>query len=203
MSQLVNLSQPHVEPFLSVDFRSIRLTPQQFELLCRDNPDVRMELTSKGELIVMSPTGSKSGMRNSILVRSVANWASRDGTGISFDSSAGFTLPNGAIRSPDVAWVRRERWESLGEEEQEGFAPLCPDFVVELRSPTDRVADIQGKMNEYVENGAQLGVLIDPFDHKAYIYRPGRKVEVLDRPEHISADPELPKLLLELNELWR
>ncbi len=202
MSQLISSHGQQTEPFLTIDLRSIRVTPAQFELLCRDNPDLRMELTATGELIVMPPTGSKTGMRNSTLAVRIGEWSSRDSRGVSFDSSAGFTLPNGAIRSPDVSWVSRDRWESLGNEEQEGFAPLCPDFVVELRSPTDRLGDVKDKMAEYLENGARLGLLIDPFERRVYIYRPGKEVEILEEPERISGDPELPGLVLYVRDLW-
>ena len=202
MSQLISPRQPQVEPFLTVDLRSIRVTPAQFEVLCHDNPDLRLELTATGELIVMPPTGSKTGMRNSIVALRVGEWTERNGTGVCFDSSAGFTLPNGAIRSPDASWVRRDRWESISAKDQEGFAPLCPDFVIELRSPTDRLSDIKDKLAEYVENGAQLGWLLDPFERRVYIYRPGHAVKVIDDPETVSGDPEVPGLALYVRELW-
>lgn len=121
---------------------------------------------------------------------------------MSFDSSAGFTLPDGAIRSPDASWVRRERWESLTKEDQEGFAPLCPDLVIELRSPTDRLTDIKEKMAEYIENGARLGFLIDPFERRVHIYRPSKDTEVVDDAEGIVGEPELPGFVLSLRDLW-
>jgi Uma2 family endonuclease len=202
MSQLISPRQPQVEPFLTVDLRSIRVTPAQFEVLCHDNPDLRLELTATGELIVMPPTGSKTGMRNSILVLRVGEWTQRNGTGVCFDSSAGFTLPNGAIRSPDASWVRRDRWESISAKDQEGFAPLCPDFVIALRSPTDRLSDIKDKLAEYVDNGAQLGWLLDPFERRVYLYRSGRAVKMLEDPENVSGDPEVPGFVLYVRELW-
>lgn len=202
MSPLVTSHQPQIEPFLTVDLKSIRVTPAQFELLCRDNPDLRMELTARGELIIMPPTGSKTGLRNAMLALMIGEWSRKDGSGVSFDSSAGFTLRNGAIRSPDASWVRGDRWESISKEEQEGFAPLCPDFVVELRSPTDRLADIKDKMAEYIENGARLGFLIDPLERRVYAYRAGRDIEILEDPGSISGEPELPGLALDMRELW-
>jgi len=202
MSQLISSSQPQIEPFLAVDLRSIRVTPAQFEVLCHDNPDLRLELTATGELIVMPPTGSKTGRRNSILTRRVAEWTERDATGVSFDSSTGFTLPNGAIRSPDASWVRRDRWELLSQTEQEGFAPVCPDFVIELRSATDRLSDIKGKLVEYIESGAQLGWLLDPFERRVHIYRLGHPVKVFEDPETVSGDPEVPGFVLYVRELW-
>ena len=131
-----------------LNVQAIRLTAEQFARLCQENPDLRLELTAQQELVIMSPTGSRTGRRNSRLTRHLDTWAEADGSGIAFDSSTMFTLPNGAIRSPDASWVRRERWDALTEDQQEGFAPLCPDFVVELRSRTDRLADLHDKMQE-------------------------------------------------------
>jgi Uma2 family endonuclease len=202
MSQLINSLQQQIEPFLTLDLRSIKITPKQFESLCRDNPDLRLELTATGELIVMPPTGSKTGVRNSALISMIDQWATKDGTGLSFDSSSGFTLPNGAIRSPDVAWVRLERWESISKRDQEGFAPLCPDFVIELRSPADRSAEIEEKMEEYILSGARLGFLIDPFEKRVSIHRPGQPVRNLENPEQIYGDPELAGLIIDTNRLW-
>ena len=125
-----------------------------------------------------------------------------DGTGLAFDSSAGFTLPNGAIRSPDASWVRRERWNALTPDQQEKFAPLCPDFVVELRSRTDRLSDLHDKLQEYIDNGARLGWLIDPIDKRVYVYRPGQPVESLDDPATLSGDPVLTGFVLPVRELW-
>jgi Uma2 family endonuclease len=138
------------------------LTDRLFLRLCRANPDLRLERTATGELIIMPPAGSGSGGRNLKVAQQLANWVDASGQGVAFDSSAGFTLPNGAIRSPDASWVARDRWDALTPDEQEGFAPLCPDFVVELRSPTDRLPDLRDKMREYRAQGARLGWLIDP-----------------------------------------
>ena len=202
MSQLIQTRPLPIEPFLTVDFSSIRVSPEQFQALCRDNPELRLELTAEGELIVMPPTGSKTGLRNSTLAVRVGEWSERDGSGVAFDSSAGFTLPNKAIRSPDASWVKRERWELLSKEDQESFAPLCPDFVVELRSPGDRLHDLKEKMAEYMENGAQLGLLIDPFERRVYIYRPHLEVEILAEPERISGEPELKGFVLDMKGFW-
>ncbi len=150
----------------------------------------------------MPPAGSETGRRNNKLAVRVGTWAEADGTGVAFDSSAGFILPNGAIRSPDASWVKKERWEALSKNQQEGFAPLCPDFVVELRSPTDRLVDLHSKMQEYIDNGAHLGWLIDPIDKRAYVYRPGQPVESLDNPATLSGDPVLPGFVLPVHELW-
>ena len=150
----------------------------------------------------MPPTGSKTGWRNSNMNSDLVVWAKRDGTGVVFDSSSLFTLPNGAKRSPDASWVKRERWEALTDAQQEGFAPLCPDFVVELRSRTDRLSDLQEKMQEYIDNSARLGWLIDPVGKRVYVYRPGQSIEVLDNPITVSGDPVLPNFVLNVRELW-
>jgi Uma2 family endonuclease len=179
-----------------------RLGEDGFFEFCMLNKDLRIELTSAGDLIVMSPTGGKTGNRNVKLTVRGGAWAEQDGTGLAFDSSTLFTLPNGAKRSPDFSWVRNERWEQLSEKEQEQFPPICPDFVVELRSPSDSVRTLKKKMQEYVENGAQLGWLIDPFEKKVYVYRPQSAVERLDGPETISGDPLLPGFTLDVQSLW-
>jgi Uma2 family endonuclease len=201
MSQLISPLDNHVPPRIMVNVRNV-LTPKQFEQLCVDNPDLRLELTSTGELILMPPTGSKTGLRNFKLTRQLGDWVEKDGKGVGFGSSTGFTLPNGAKLSPDAAWVRRERWDALSEQEQEGFAPLCPDFVVELRSRTDGLPPLQDKMQEYITNGAQLAWLIDPLKRQVYIYRPGHDVEVLEDSDKVSGDPVLADFVLDLRELW-
>ena len=178
------------------------VTPEQFEELCSKYNELRLELTSTGELIVMPGTGSKTGVRNAKLTARLVVWATIDGTGIAFDSSTMFALPNGARRSPDSSWVRREKWDSLTERQQESFGPICPDFVVELRSPTDHLSQVRAKMVEYIENGASLGWLIDPFEFRVYVYTPDRAVVILERPETVSGDPLLPGFNLDLMELW-
>ena len=188
--------------FFTPNLSSIRLTHEQFWDVCRDNPELRLELTSNGGLIVMPPAGSKTGLRNFNLTGQFAKWVEQDGTGVGFDSSTGFTLPNKAVRSPDVSWVRREKWNALSPEAQERFAPLCPDFVIELRSSSDTPKSLQAKMHEYLENGLQLGWLIDPLQRRVYVYRPGEEVEVLMDPATVSADPFLPGFELHLAELW-
>jgi Uma2 family endonuclease len=180
----------------------MRLTPEQFVLLCQENDNLRFELTAQQELIIMPPTGSETGQRSGKVFLRVGNWAEADGTGIVFDSSTGFTLPNGAIRSPDASWIKRERWDALTKEQQVGFAPICPDFVIELRSPTDRLSELQEKMQEYVANGARLGWLIDPSDKRVYVYRPDQPVEVINDPLSLSGESVLPGFVLRVQELW-
>jgi Uma2 family endonuclease len=200
MSQLTEPASLPV-PF-KLNLKAVQLSEEQFLRLCQENPELRLELTAQGELIIMPPTGFKTGRRNSRLTRYLDIWAERDGTGVACDSSTLFTLPNGAKRSPDASWVKQERFSVLTKDQQEGFLPLCPDFVIELRSPTDRLADLQDKMQEYVENGAQLGWLIDPFEKRVYIYRLRQSVEVLSDPEALSGDPVLPGFVLPVRELW-
>ena len=202
MAQIISTATQESGRLFTLDFSSIRLTAAEFEHLCRDNRDLRLELTSNGELIVMPPTGSRTGLRNFSLNRQLGIWVAQDGTGVAFDSSTGFTLHDGAILSPDASWVRRERWDSLTEEEREGFAPLCPDFVVELRSRGNPLKPLQSKMEEYIRNGAQLGWLIDPLKRRVYVYRALEKVELLTDPTTVSADPLLRGFELQLAELW-
>jgi len=197
-----NIASYLTPPFLKLDLTSLRLTAAQFEQVCRDNPDLRLELTSNGGLIVMPPAGSKTGKRNFDLSSQLAVWAKKDGTGIGFDSSTGFTLPNTAVLSPDASWVRREKWDALTEDEQERFAPLCPDFVIELRSRWNTLKAQQAKMQEYVDNGTQLAWFIDPRHRRIYIYCPGEEVEVLTDATTVSADPILRGFELQLAELW-
>ena len=136
------------------------------------------------------------------IARRLGNWARRNGTGASFDSSCGFVLSNGAIRSPDASWVLRERLNALSDRQRSRFLPLCPDFVVELRSPTDSLSSLQDKMVEYLDNGAELGWLIDPLRGEVFVYRPGASVECLGAPEHLSAEPLMAGFRLELSEIW-
>jgi Uma2 family endonuclease len=180
----------------------IEMTDQQFFELCQLNRDLRIEQTSQGDLVIMPPTGGETGRMNFEVTGLFGQWVHTDGTGVGFDSSTGFTLPNGAKRSPDLAWVKRSRWEALTPQQRRQFPPLCPDFVLELRSPTDALATVQAKMQEYLDNGAQFGWLIDPIEKKVYVYRPQAPVECLDNPQTISGDPVLPGFVLELGRVW-
>ena len=175
-----------------------RLTDQDFEQICAQNPDYRIELTKEGQLIVMLPVVLDGGNRNFKFTGRFAAWAESNDLGVGFDSSTCFTLPNGAKRSPDVAWLRKERWEALSAEQRNEFTQICPDFVVELRSKTDRLRPLQDKLAEYIENGAELGWLIDRIQGKVHIYRPGQAVEILDQPQQLSGEPVLPGFVLKL-----
>jgi len=197
---LTDLDYPIPPELIALTHQSV--TPEQFERLCGEYRELRLELTSTGELIVMPPTGSETGRSNADLTYQLMAWTRKDATGVCFDSSAGFTLPNGAIRSPDGSWIRRERWNSLTEKQKKTFAPICPDFAAEIRSSGDTLKDLYLKMFEYLENGASLGWLIDPFKRQVYIYEPNHEVVVLDNPETVSGDPLLPGFRLNLSTLW-
>ncbi|MEH1835257.1 MAG: Uma2 family endonuclease [Nostoc sp.] len=179
----------------------IDLTDDQFFQMCQQNRDYRFERTASGELLIMPPTGSDTGNRNFDMVVELGIWNKQTKLGKGFDSSTGFTLPNGAERSPDVSWVKIERWNALTPEQQEKFAPICPDFVVELRSRTDSLKELQEKMQEYIENGAQLGWLIDRKNKRVEIYRPGKDVEILDNPASLSGENVLPGFVLDLERI--
>jgi Uma2 family endonuclease len=183
-----------------------KLTPQQFDELADANTEIRMELTAKGELIIMPPTGGTSGRRNFELSGQLRNWVKQNGTGIGFDSQTGFILPNSARRLPDAAWVTKERWNALTPEEQDGFPPLAPEFVIELVSPSDlknqRYEDLQQKMQEYLDNGVRLGWLIEPKTQKVEIYRQGQAVEILRNPKTLDGENVLPGFILDLELIW-
>ena len=185
-----------------LDLDNINLTDEQFFQLCQNNPDVRFERTASGELIIMPPTGSITGNRNSDLNYQLTAWNRKYKLGKTFDSSSGFKLPNGAERSPDASWVKMERWDALTEEEQERFAPLCPDFVVELMSPSDTLDKTRAKMKEYMENGACLGWLINRKLIQIEIYRLNQEVEILESPQTVSGEDVLPGFVLDLAEIW-
>ncbi|QHT68662.1 Uma2 family endonuclease [Rhodocytophaga rosea] len=179
-----------------------QLTDEQLFAFCQENRNLRFERTREGEIIIMSPTGGETGNRNIKIAARLELWNEEARLGISFDSSTGFILPNGAMRSPDVAWIILNRWQALSEEEKEKFPPLCPDFVIELRSKTDSLKILQKKMQEWIENGCRLAWLMDVQDQKVYIYRPGKKVETLDSfNTKLSGGQILPGFELDLNIL--
>jgi len=180
----------------------ITLTDEQLFEFCQLNRDLRIERTAQGDLLLMPPTGGETGDRDSELNMQVRIWAKREQTGVAFGSSTGFVLPNGAMRSPDVAWVRRSRLAGLTQAQKQKFLPLCPDFVLELRSPSDSLSALQDKMQEYMANGAQLGWLIDPQETRVYVYHPQGQVERLENPPTLVGDPTLPGLVLDLQEIW-
>jgi Uma2 family endonuclease len=176
----------------------LRVTNRAFAALCATNSDLRLERTAEGKLIVMTPASSESGGQNAFLTHRLTAWSEADGTGLAFDSSAGFTLPNSAIRAPDASWIVRERWEALTLRQKKGFASICPDFVVELRSASDSKSELREKMREYIDQGASLGWLIDRATRSVEIYRPGGPVEVLKKPATLSGEDVLPGFVLDL-----
>jgi Uma2 family endonuclease len=191
---------------ITLDVSSLMASPQisepQFYEFCRRNPDLHIERNRKGEVIVMPPAFSDTGNRNNQISYQLTRWAEEDGTGEVFDSSAGFTLPNGAMRSPDASWIRCDLWNALTDAQKASFAPICPNFVVELRSSSDTLKSLQEKMQEYIENGVSLGVLIDRQSLTVYCYRSDGSVVVLNHPDSVSCDPELPSFTLQMGKIW-
>jgi len=175
---------------------------EQFHQFCLSNPELRIERSALGEITIMPSAFSDTGNRNLKISQQVANWADSDGTGEVFDSSAGFTLPNGATRSPDTSWILAARWNALTDEQKASFAPIVPDFVIELRSASDTLKSLQEKMQEYIENGVRLGLLIDRKARKVYLYRSGQLSEVLDNPDGVSCEPELAGFVLKMAKIW-
>jgi Uma2 family endonuclease len=176
----------------------LRVGRRTFELLCRLNPELRLERSARGDLDVMPPAGAGTGHTNARLTTQLCVWADHDGTGLAFDSSAGFTLPNGAVRAPDASWVLKARWEALTAEQRKTFAPLCPDFVAELASPSDDLGKLRAKMREYIDQGARLGWLLNPDTVEVEVYRPGQPVETLKKPETLPGGDVLPGFVLRL-----
>jgi Uma2 family endonuclease len=182
--------------------QTFKVTHEQFQQIAAVNRDLRLERTATGELIIMAPTGSETGNRNLDIEGQLWLWNRQTKLGVAFNSSSGFKLPNGADRSPDASWVKLERWQTLTPKEREGFAPLCPDFVVELRSKSDNMEPLREKMREYIANGAILGWLIDRQNQKVEIYRQNQDVEILDSPSTLSGEEVLPGFILDLTDVW-
>jgi len=181
---------------------SIDLTDEQFFQLCQNNRDLQFERTASGELIIMPPTGGETGNRNFEITVGLGIWNKQYNLGKGFDSSSGFKLPNGANRSPDASWVKQERWEALSPQQKRKFIPLCPDFVVELLSPIDSLKQTQLKMQEYIDNGARLGWLIDAKTRRVEIYRPNQDVELLENPVTLSGEDVLPGFVLDISAIF-
>jgi Uma2 family endonuclease len=182
--------------------KSLKFTDDKFVEIVAANKDLRLELSSQGELSIMSPTGGETGDRNLELGGQVWFWNRQNGLGKAFDSSTGFKLPNGATRSPDVSWIKIERWNALTPEQRKRFLPLCPDFVMELVSESDDLADTQAKMREYIANGLQLGWLINPKNQQVEIYRPNQEIEVLESPTSVSGEDVLLGFILDLQPIF-
>jgi len=193
--------------WLVLNVENVGLSDEQFFELCRDNEELLFELTAQKELIIATLPGLKTGRRNEVILHALGNWARQDGTGVSMPPPALYVLPNGSMRAPDASWIRRERWDALPDDEQDNPPYVCPDFVVELISPSDkrpvRFRMLQAKMTEYIENGAQLGWLIDPFKKNVYIYRQREPVQCLENPTTLHGDPVLPGFIFQIAELWQ
>lgn len=180
----------------------IHLTDEQFYELCRANPELKFERSAKGELILMPPTGGETGSYNSEINADFVVWNRQARLGKVFDSSTCFKLPNGANRSPNVAWIALDRWNSLSREQQRKFPPIAPDFVLELLAPTDSLEKTQAKMQEYSDNNVRLGWLIDRDNRTVEIYRVDRAVEILAEPKQLFGEAVLPKFVLEMQNVW-
>jgi Uma2 family endonuclease len=188
---------------MQLTLHALKISSDQFEQVVRANPEWNFEQTAEGELIIVPPTGGTSGRKNFSLTGQFWSWVEANlELGEGFDSSTLFVLPNGAKRSPDASWVRREAWDTLTQKQQDGYVPLCPNFVVELRSPTDSFEELQAKMREYMNNGAQLGWLIDPQDRQVMVYRQGQEPDALDSPAQLSGEDVLPGFVLRLERIW-
>ncbi|MBE8998139.1 Uma2 family endonuclease [Nostoc sp. LEGE 12447] len=182
---------------------SMQMTDEQFFDFCQMNRDLRIERNKFGEISIIPPIGGTTGNRGGNIFGQLWVWSEQDSTGITFDSSTGFKLSTGANRSPDASWIKLERWNSLSPKQQEKFVPICPDFVVELKSPSDNLQTLKEKMEEYMnEPGIQLGWLIDRKQHKVYIYRPGLSEECLDNPATVSGESVLPGFFLNMSKVW-
>ncbi|MDC0831448.1 Uma2 family endonuclease [Geitlerinema sp. CS-897] len=180
----------------------VQLSDRQFAQLCENHPDIKFERNARGELIVMPPTGGETGNRNALLVVKLGIWNDRTKLGYIFDSSTCFKLPNGGNRSPDLSWIRRDRWEALSPGDRETFPPIAPDFVLELKSPSDNLKDLRDKMAEYQEAGVKLGWSIDRQGQTVEIYRQGQEPELRDRPVTLDGETVLPDFELDLSIVW-
>lgn len=178
-----------------------RISLEEFENICRNNREMRIEMDREGDVIIMPPVHAETSEKNADIVIQLGSWAKKDKRGKVYESSAGFVLPNGAIRSPDASWILKERLEKLSDEELHGFIDICPDFVVERRSASDSLPKLQAKMDEYIENGARLGWLIDPVKNNVHIYQQGKSVEILQKPKALSGEDLLPNVELDLSEI--
>jgi Uma2 family endonuclease len=198
----MNIIRAHGVDSFPVDLSTLKLTDEQFYQLCVTNPEQPLELTAQGVLIVMSPVGGESGKREFRLSGQLFTWNESSELGEAFSSSTIFKLPLGSKRSPDVAWIERSRWDAITSEEREKFPPLAPDFVIELRSRTDNLSDLQEKMAEYQANGVRLGWLINPQQQQVEIYRLGQAVEVIQSPLTLNGESVLPGFTLDLRKIW-
>ncbi len=196
---LIDSSEP-----IEIDFGDLLkpMSDDDFADFCQRHRDLRIEMDQFGEIIIMPPTYSETGAINFELSVDFGVWARADGTGKSFDSSTGFTLPNSAKRSPDLSWIKLDRWLAIPAEKRKKFAPICPDFVVELRSTSDSLPRLQAKMAEYIDNGATLGWLLDVLNKKVHIYQPYAPMQILDNPSEVSGEPLLTVFVLQMKRIF-
>ncbi len=197
----MNVALPEIDQPVRLRFER-PMTDEELMRFCAANEMVRVERDANGELILMSPSGSGTGRTNSELIYQLAAWARETNSGATFDSNAGFTLPDGSMRSPDAAWIAWPRWNALSKAEQDGFAPICPEFVIELRSPSDSLPELQAKMRLWIANGAEVAWLIDPSRKTVEVYRPGREAEVLEGGSAVEGDGPVAGFVLELGRVW-
>lgn len=178
------------------------MTDDELLRFCAANDGLRVERDANGEILVMTPAGSSTSKMNSRITRLLDAWAEEDGRGVAFDSNGGFTLPDGSMRAADAAWVALSRWNALSVADQSRFAPICPDFVIELRSPSDNLLDLQTKMLQWIANGAQLAWLIDPIEQAVIIYRPGHQPEFHNHPTSVQGDGVMAGFELVMARIW-
>jgi Uma2 family endonuclease len=176
-------------------------TVAEFEKICRENSGMQIEMSKEGEISVMPPTESATSEKNADIIIQLGSWAKKDKSGKVYESSGGFVLPDGAIRSPDACWILKERLEKLSDSERQGFMNICPDFVIELRSASDSLPKLKAKMHEYIENGARLGWLIDAVKNKVHVYRQNKPIEILENPRTLSGEDVLKGFELDLSEI--
>lgn len=193
---------PGVTVSVRLPRKGVSYSPEAFWELCQLNPDLNFERNGDGSVILMTPVGGGGSYRSGEIFAQLRNWAKANGEGLSFDSSGGFTLPNGAVRSPDASWIRWERWNTLTEQEQEVYSPIAPDFIAEIRSKSDRLPALRKKMREYIEQGVRLGWLIDPQIKTVEVYRPDQRPQRFEKPKNLRAGPELPGFILDLKPIW-
>ncbi len=191
-----------IKYYISFEEDAPRMTPEEFWDFSRRNPNMRAELTKEGEVTLMSPTGFESSYENSQINFQLTSWANKEGNGVATESNGGYILPNGATYAPDAAWTQRSRLEKFTKAERKRFLPICPDFVIELLSFSDKLAEQQAKMEEYIENGLRLGWLIDPYRKAVHIYRPDREPQIFDNPTSVSGEAVLPGFQLDLTKIW-
>ena len=198
-----SVTEPGLSPLIVRLQPIVSLSDDDFFQLCQDNRDLRLERSPNGEVLIMPPTGGETGRRSMRIAGQLDAWTEAHGQGVAFDSSTGFVLPTGAIRSPDAAWMLRERWDELPAPARERFVALVPEFVIELRSPSDRLADLQAKLQEYMTAGVALGWLIDGVTRAVHVYTPDAEVAAIDEPTRLCGDPVLPGFVLDLEPIWR